>query len=322
MEMDKMETIGVVIVTWNSGRYVTHCIEHLLAQSRAADRILVLDNHSADDSLARAASFPGVQAVPLKTNVGFAAANNLAVGQYLDTDWVVLLNPDAFAEPDWLAALEAAAETNPDYGIFGSCMLSYENPAYLDGTGDCYHICGMAWRRGHKRPVSSRYKTACDIFSPCAAAAMYKRDLFLAQGGFDEDMFCYFEDVDLGFRMNLAGHKCRYVPDAVVRHVGSSSLGENSDFALYHGHRNLVWCYAANMPGALFWFFLPLHILFNVVSICYMTLHGHGRILLKAKQDALFHIGKSLKKRRKWKGHAIDFKRLVKLMDVNPFYRC
>jgi GT2 family glycosyltransferase len=319
--MNKMQTIGVVIVTWNSGRHVTRCIEHLLAQTRAADRIVVVDNHSADDSLARAASFPGVQAVPLKTNLGFAVANNLAVSQYLDTDWVVLLNPDAFAEPYWLAALEAAAGINPDYGMFGSCMLSYENPAYLDGTGDCYHVCGMAWRRGHKQPVSSRYKTACDIFSPCAAAAMYKRDLFLKLGGFDEDMFCYFEDVDLGFRMNLAGHKCRYVPDAVVQHLGSGSLGENSDFALYHGHRNLVWCYTANMPGALFWFFLPLHILFNVVTICYMSWNGHGRIVLKAKQDALLNIRKSFRKRWNQGGRAIGLRQVLRRMAVNPFHR-
>ena len=76
------------------------------------------------------------------------------------------------------------------------------------------------------------------------------------------------EDVDLGFRLRLAGHRCLYVPKSVVHHVGSGTTGgKNSDFSVYHGHRNLVWTYVKNMPGVLFWIFLPLHLAMNLVVL-------------------------------------------------------
>ena len=70
-------------------------------------------------------------------------------------------------------------------------------------------------------------------------------------GGLDERFFCYAEDVDLGFRLQLAGRKCRYVADAVVHHLGPASAGVGRDFAVYHGHRNLEWLFLKNMPGPL-----------------------------------------------------------------------
>ena len=316
-----MESIGVVIVNWNSGRHLKKCLVHVTSQTLMPQKILVVDNKSTDGSCDCIKDFPEVELVPMATNLGFAAANNIAVKNYLDTRWAVLLNPDAFPEPGWLAALYEASINYPDYDVFGSRMLSHENQSCLDGTGDCYHISGMAWRRGHGSPAAGRYEKSDDIFSPCAAAAMYKREAFLALGGFDEDMFCYFEDVDLGFRFNLAGYKCRYVARAVVSHVGSGSVGKYSDFAIYHGHRNLVWCYVANMPSVLFWIFLPLHILLNIVSIYYMTWQGHGLVIVKAKFNALLNIKKSLKKRRKRAFYKSDTGRLLKLMSFNPVQR-
>jgi GT2 family glycosyltransferase len=86
---------------------------------------------------------------------------------------------------------------------------------------------------------------------------LYRRSALIELGGFDEDYFCYVEDVDLGFRLRLAGHQCLYIPSSIVHHVGSGSTGgKNSDFAVYHGHRNLVWTYVKDMPGFLFWLFL------------------------------------------------------------------
>ena len=103
---------------------------------------------------------------------------------------------------------------------------------------------------GHGVPVSSVSEEVREVFSPCAAAALYRRSALVEIGGFDDDFFCYSEDVDLGFRLMLAGHSCLYVPTSVTHHVGSGTTGgQNSDFAVYHGHRNLVWTYVKDMPG-------------------------------------------------------------------------
>ena len=127
---------------------------------------------------------------------------------------------------------------------------------------------------------------------------MHHRDIFLKAGGFDEDYFCYAEDIDLGFRLRLLGDRCLYVPDAVVHHKGSASTGKRRDFSIYHGHRNLVWAYVKNMPGPLFWLYLPLHVALNAASIVWYLLKGRWRVILKAKWDAIKGLPGMWKKRR------------------------
>ncbi len=119
---------------------------------------------------------------------------------------------------------------------------------------------------------------------------MYRRDIFMDAGGFDEKFFCYFEDVDLAFRLRLLGHRCLYVPDATVDHVGSATTHRSSDFSAYHGHRNMVWTYVKNMPAKLFWAGLPQHLLANIA--------GQAGPILKAKWDALLGLRETLEQRK------------------------
>lgn len=118
-------------------------------------------------------------------------------------------------------------------------------------------------------------------------AALYRRQAFIDCGGFDERFFCYVEDVDLGFRLRLAGYGCRYVPTAIVHHIGSALTGRRSDFAVYYGHRNLVFNFVKNMPWPLFWGLLPLHVLLNVLSLAVAFVLGRADPVWRAKRDAL-----------------------------------
>jgi GT2 family glycosyltransferase len=177
-------------------------------------------------------------------------------------------------------------------------MLNATRPQLLDGFGDAYHISGLAWRQGYNHPVSAAPQNPQEIFSPTAAAALYSREAFLKAGGFSEHFFMYHEDVDLGFRLRLQGHRCLYVPDAVVHHMGSATAGVKSDFAVYHGHRNLVWSYFQNMPGYLFWKYLPAHLLAAGIFLAFYTLRGQPGAIFRAKRDALKGLPKALKIRR------------------------
>ena len=186
----------------------------------------------------------------------------------------------------------------PQYSFFGSHMKQYGFPGRLDGTGDIYHLCGLAWRRDHGVSEGQTPRLMGEIFSPCAAAAMYKRDVFLDAGGFDEDFFCYFEDVDLAFRLRLLGQRCLYVPGAKVEHVGSAITDRQSNFAVYYGHRNMVWTYIKNMPFLLFWGGLPQHILANIAALIRFSFAGQMGPIFKAKWDALIGLRKIIKQRR------------------------
>jgi len=293
------QPVSVIIVNYNSGSLLTRSLEALRKQTLRPKQICVVDNASRDGSCDRIPTdFPEVTLICLEQNTGFAAANNLAVRRADGCEWIALLNPDAFPEPNWLETLMDAAARHPEYSFFGSRMLMADSPDLLDGVGDVYHVSGLHWREGHGQRVRGNYLHEKEIFAPCAAAALYRRDIFLEAGGFDEDYFCYAEDIDLGFRLRLLGYRCLYVPDAVVQHQGSASTGNRSDFSTYHGHRNLVWAYVKNMPGPLFWLYLPLHIAMNAATIVWYTLKGRWRVILKSKWDAIRGLSKMWKKRR------------------------
>lgn len=306
-------SIGVVIVNWNSWGVLSKCLEKLQSQTFQNFNVLLIDN--ASDSPAPNglfSHFPNVKLVQNRSNDGFAAANNQALNLLGDSEWLALLNPDAFPEPDWLEQLIDAARESPDYTMFASRQVMDENRDLLDGDGDTYHISGLVWRKGHGKRKDKAVYEAREAFSPCAAAALYRRDAFMSVGGFDEDFFCYVEDIDLGFRLRLMGHRCLLVPGAVVHHIGSAtSGGQQSDFAVYHGHRNLVWAYVKNMPGWLFWMCLPLHVMLNIVTIIWFVAHGQGRVILRAKRDSIKGIQQMWRKRRQ-----IQSKRVASVAEI------
>lgn len=292
--------VTVVIVNWNGQDFLDKCLSALMQQTVLPHEILVLDNASSDNSTDIVRRYPLVRLILAEENTGFARGNNLAIASASsESNWIALLNPDAFPEPSWLSALLAAAASYPEFDVFGSKLLNAAQLSMLDGTGDSYHISGQVWRTGHGMEVSPAFDVIREIFSPCAAAALYRRCAMHAVGGFDEDYFCYVEDVDLGFRMRLAGYRCLYVPQSVVHHVGSGTTGgAGSDFATYYGHRNLVWTFVKNMPGSLFWLLLPLHVLLNLVTIIFFSFRGRGGLILKAKRDAVAGIPAMLHKRK------------------------
>jgi GT2 family glycosyltransferase len=300
MTVDHYPLVSVIIVTWNSARFLPACLAALATQATQDFEVLLVDNGSTDGCLDGVEDhWPALdlQVMRLDLNKGFAVANNLAARQARGK-WLALLNSDAFPGPDWLQELLAAAGQNPDMSFFASRQLQANAPDLLDGAGDAFHISGLAWRRFAGWPASRFGMKSEEVFSPCAAAALYSRKAFLDAGGFDEDFFSYHEDVDLGFRLRLRGLHCLYVPGAVVRHIGSASVGSQSDFALYHWQRNYIWSFVQNVPSALLWEALPSHVLANLFHVVYFAFLGRGRIVLKAKLDALRGLRLAFRKRR------------------------
>lgn len=292
--------VTVVIVNWNGERFLDRCLSALLAQTVIPNEIILVDNGSSDASLDIVRRYPLVRVLERNENLGFARGNNVAIqAAAAESEWIALLNPDAFPAPRWLEALLSTVQDSPDLDVFGSKLVNAADPSVLDGAGDAYHMSGLVWRMGHGEPVVHFSEEVREAFSPCAAAALYRRSALIQVGGFDEDFFCYVEDVDLGFRLRLAGYRCCYIPAAVVYHVGSGTTGgQHSDFALYHGHRNLVWTFVKDMPGMLFWLMLPLHVVMNLVTILWFASKGRGGVILRAKRDALLGLPKIWRKRR------------------------
>ena len=288
----------LIIVNYNGGEQLARAVLAVKRQTFTNYRLVIVDNASSDDSIAALRDkHPGIEVLSVGSNLGFAAANNLAVRLVGGTRWIALLNPDAFPEPDWLSRLMAAASTHREYASFASQIVFDSDPKMLDGAGDEYHLSGFAWRRMHGSPATAAIKSL-EVFAPSATAALYRKDVLDEANGFDERYFCYYEDVDLGLRLRLLGHRAFYVADAVVCHVGSGITGRRSAFVTYHTQRNRIWTYVKNMPAPWLWIFLPLHCFYQVVVIGLYATQGQLGPALRGTLDAFRGMRRTLEERR------------------------
>ena len=257
----------------------------------------MVDNASHDGSLELVhRNYPEVKTIQLAENLGFAAANNMAINS-MDTEYVALLNNDAVPHPTWLENLLKALEMNPGAGIAASKMLLYDHPDIIDRAGDIYTTAATALLHGRGQPSKNFNKPAW-VFGACAGAAIYRRQMLDEIGLFDEDFFLLYEDVDLSFRAQLQGYKCIYVPDAVVYHKASGSIGDDTPISVYYSHRNLEWVYIHNMPGKLIVKTILNHLIYNIGALIFFVAKGRGIDFIKAKRHALKGLKRALGKRQ------------------------
>lgn len=213
----------VVIPNWNGAAWIPGCLEALAAQELRDFRVILVDNGSSDDSIELArAKQPDIAVLSFARNRGFAAAVNAGIAA-AETEYVALLNNDTRPRPRWLGSLVATMDAAaPDVGSLASLMLNMDRPELVDDAGDLLTRQGAARKRGHGRPAPE-FASTCEVFSACAGAALYRKSFLDALHGFDERFFAYLEDVDLGLRGRLLGHRCVYVPGAEVLHRGHGS---------------------------------------------------------------------------------------------------
>lgn len=256
--------VSVLIVNYNAGARLQRCLDALAVQRMTDFDAWVGDNGSTDASF-KDLRLPDARfhKVDFAQNLGFAAANN-RLAKMANAPWLATLNPDAYAEPDWLSEILQVADGAPAHcAAIGSTQLLAADPTFLDGAGDVMHVTGFPWRGGQGKParVLEKLPAVYSVFSPCGAAALWRSALFLEEGGFDEAFFCYGEDVELAGRLRLRGFEIWQARAAKVRHEGGGAGGGASDFARFHGTRNRFWGFVQMMPPLLFWPMLPLHLL-------------------------------------------------------------
>jgi GT2 family glycosyltransferase len=265
--------ITVLIVTFNSRRFYPRLKATLEAQTVPYE-LIVLDNGSRPEDRPSADDFPdGAVLLQQERNLGFAEGNN-AAAKAAKTEFVALLNPDAFPEPTWLEELLAMAGRCPNDTLIGSTQIWDPDPSLLDGIGDVMHASGLAYRSAHKKPFAEVSIEEGQVFSACAAAMLVRREVFLNLGGFDESYFCYMEDVDFGFRLRLAGGRAVQAPLARVSHVSGGVSAGHSGFADFHGARNRLWTFVKCMPAPLFWPLFPVHLAATFAVLCVHASRG------------------------------------------------
>lgn len=243
---DMNEKVTIVIPNYNGLAFMELCFAALNKQTYKDFVVLVVDNGSSDGSVKWLKDHE-IPAIFLKENTGFTGAVNIGI-KAVQTPYVILLNNDTEPEPDYVKELVRVMERSPKIFSASCRIIQLHHKELMDDAGDMYSILGWAFQRGVGQPVRG-YKRPCRIFSACAAAAIYRKEVFQEIGYFDESHFAYLEDLDVGYRARIFGYDNVYCPSAVVYHVGSGTSGSKyNSFKVKLAARNNVYLNYKNMP--------------------------------------------------------------------------
>ena len=216
--MDQSPTVSLIVLNWNGRGHLAACLNSLQKLDYPADKLqlILCDNGSTDGSAAYVAeTFPGIHLVALDRNLGFAEGNDIAV-ESATGDWVGFLNNDMVVPPDWLRHLVAPLESQPGLACLSSRILNWDGTA-VDFIGGGVNFQGHGYQVAYGSPATIEDHERRLLFA-CGGAMLIRRDVFLELGGFDPSYFAFFEDIDLGWRLNLLGYDVWYTPKATAYH--------------------------------------------------------------------------------------------------------
>ena len=272
-----MALVTVIIPNYNGDAYIENCLRSLKEQTFRDFEILIVDNASEDGSADFIEkNYPDITLVRLQQNFGFSRAVNEGIRR-TKSKYLILLNNDTVCDKDFIGELTAAIEQDEKIFSVASKMLQMYAPDKIDGAGDLYCALGWAFAKGKDRS-KKHYEKPCRVFSACAGAAIYRRDLFEQIGYFDEFHFTYLEDVDVGYRARIMGYENRYTPRAVVYHAGSGATGSRyNSFKVRIAARNSWYVIYKNMPALQIVLNLPFFVIGFGIKALFFICKGYGR---------------------------------------------
>ncbi|MBX3010356.1 MAG: glycosyltransferase family 2 protein [Caldilineaceae bacterium] len=290
---------SVIIPNYNGVRFLGPLLDALRQQTFRDFEVILADDSSSDESVAFVEQrYPEVRLLVNRRNEGFARTCNLAVDA-AHGRLVVLLNNDTEPEPSWLAELAKTVCTNPHAAAIASKLLLFDEREKLHTTGDLMGYDGIPQNRGVWEVDDGQYDDDPLIFSASGGASAFRKDVWQQLGGFDEDFWMYLEDVDFGFRAQLAGWGAVFAPTARVYHHLSATGG--GALASYYVGRNTIWTLAKNMPTSLLLRNLPAILLAQLEILIDGLANIRGtaaRARLRGQLDGLLGLPHQLRKRQ------------------------
>jgi len=302
--------VSVVTPNYNGKDFLYAYFESLNKNSNEIGEVIIVDNGSNDGSqefirnYREKVDFP-IVLIENSQNLGFAEAVNQGISK-ARYDYIFSLNNDTVVEKS--AILELLNLLNTDGRIFSvsSKMIQFDNPKLVDDAGDDYTLLAYTKKRGNNQNLN-KFIEVSEIFSSCAGAALYRKDLLEELGGFDSEFFAYMEDVDLGYRARINGYKNMFCPNAIVYHIGSATTGSQyNEFKVRLAARNNVWVVYKNLP-------IPqkiVNILFLflgfLIKYLFFLKKGFGPIYLEGLKEGLRTRNKIKKvefKSKNWKNY-------------------
>jgi GT2 family glycosyltransferase len=303
--MRALGPVSVVVVNWNGERYLDACLSSVAKLEGGVDEVLVVDNASTDGSLALLRErHPSVRILRLDRNEGPAPARNAGMRAAANR-WVLALDNDAVLEPDVLEKLALAAASAPGIAIAQPRSVFHGEPGRVHYDGGSFHYAGLISLRNFYRPLpEAQGQGTLDVDCAVAVALLVDREALLEAGGYDEDYFILFEDLDLSYRLRALGRRIVSVEDAIVLHQAGTpgiSFREGPSYpasrVFYHA-RNRWLFLAKDLRVRTLLVALPGLLLYEAVWFGFSVLSGGTLAWLRGKRRFLALLPRALEKRR------------------------
>jgi GT2 family glycosyltransferase len=250
-----LSKIAIVILNWNGKHFLQQFLPSVLSSSYPHYEVVVVDNGSADDSVAfLEENYPGMRRILFQQNLGFAKGYNEALKQ-IEADYYVLLNSDVEVTANWLEPMVQLLESDPSIAACQPKLLSFKNRKlfeYAGAAGGWLDKYGYPFAKGRIFDICEedhgQYDQSEPVFWASGAALFIRANVFHEVGGFDEYFFAHQEEIDLCWRIQLAGYKIYSCPSSVVYHVGGGTLPRGNTKKTYLNFRNNKIMLSKNLP--------------------------------------------------------------------------
>ena len=285
--MSRFPKVAIVILNWNGRHYLEKFLPSILATVYENFEVIVSDNGSSDDSVSfLQRQFPRVKLIRLDKNYGFAKGYNLTL-EKVEADYYALINSDIQAEPGWLTPIIHVLEQDHLNVACQPKLLSYNNRNLFDyagGAGGWLDSFGYPFARGRIFDISeedkAQYDTTEKVFWVTGAAMVVRSQAFKEMKGFDNYFFAHQEEIDLCWRMQLAGYNLLACPASVLFHVGGGTLPRGNTLKTYLNFRNNQIMLYKNLPWSQKWWKIPFRITLDAISAWKGLLIGDGGYFL------------------------------------------
>jgi GT2 family glycosyltransferase len=280
--------VSVITPNYNGVKFLEKYFKSLNDDSEFIGEVIIIDNGSSDSSVDfiqnSSFDFP-VVLIKNDENLGFAPAVNQGISKS-KYDFIFSLNNDTEIKKGSIKSMLDLMEEENVFSVQAK-MLQSDNRQLIDDAGDEYNLLAWTKKVGENRN-SDDFSEVSEIFSSCAGAALYKKDLLNEIGSFDDNFFAYMEDVDLAIRSQINGYRNLLCPDAVVYHIGSATSGSKyNEFKVKIAARNNIWTVYKNLPimlKAINFIFLLLG--FSIKYI-FFSRKGFGSVYLAGIKEGL-----------------------------------
>ena len=321
--MSSSPSVAIVILNWNGKKMLEEFLPFIFSSTYDNYSVVVADNGSTDDSIQFLEKYPQIQIIKSDVNNGFAKGYNDAL-KYVTADYYVLLNNDVEVKRGWI---EPVIELMQSDKLIAACqpkVLSYHDKKTFEYAGACggwIDSYGYPFARGRVFDVcetdNGQYDTVQQIFWATGACLFVRAEAFHSVGGFDEYFFAHQEEIDLCWRLQLAGNKIFVQPRSVIYHVGGGTLPVGDKRKVYLNFRNNLIMVTKNLPAGQSWWKIPFRISLNKIFALKELFAGNGKAFIAVFKAHLHYLrwlffekNKNLPKNKKGKLHGV-YKGLV-----------